>query len=411
MKIFLKAVFSLLILAAAAGAAWYFYMNKPRPRKARPKRAIPLVQTIAVQPSTESVVFETSGTVIPARKLVLRSEVEGRILEQNKKLVPGGIIKADELLIRLDARDYRFRVRERQAELATAKYQLALEQGKQTIARQEWRILGKEMSKAEANRDLALRKPHLRHVQAQIAAAEARLEAAELAEKRTTIRAPFSGIVLDEEVEKGQFIGRQSAIATLAATDSFWVQVSVPLFLLERMQFPDQTGQQGSKVQIVVERGQGGESVVRQGTVFKLLADLDPKGRMARLLVNLPDPLCLEDEDPAEKAAEKVEGSCEPQDKILLGSFVRVRIEAGQLEKVLVLPEKALREGNRLWLVNGDGVFSFREARVLWRRVDEVLVDAEIAPEERVIISRLQSPVPGMTVREESEGKQEESSF
>ncbi|MCI5125095.1 MAG: hypothetical protein D3925_11610, partial [Candidatus Electrothrix sp. AR5] len=143
----------------------------------------------------------------------------------------------------------------------------------------------------------------------------------------------------------------------------------------------------------------GEESVVRQGTVFKLLADLDPKGRMARLLVNLPDPLCLGGEDPAEK----IEGSCEPEEKILLGSFVRVRIEAGQLEKALVLPEKALREGNRLWLINGDGVFSFREARVLWRRVDEVLVDAEIAPEERVIISRLQSPVPGMKVREESE--------
>jgi hypothetical protein len=48
--------------------------------------------------------------------------------------------------------------------------------------------------------------------------------------------------LLDEEVEQGQ-----PAIATLAATD----------FLLERMQFPDQEGQ-GSKVQIVVERGQGG---------------------------------------------------------------------------------------------------------------------------------------------------------
>jgi hypothetical protein len=131
--------------------------------------------------------------------------------------------------------------------------------------------------------------------------------------------------------------------------------------------------------------------------VFKLLADLDPKGRMARLLVSLPDPLCLGGKDTAEDA----EGNCEPQDKILLGSFVQVRIEAGQLEKVFVLPEKALREGSRLWLVNGDGVFSFREARVLWRRVDEVLVDAEISPDERVITSRLQSPVPGIKVREE----------
>jgi RND family efflux transporter MFP subunit len=403
MKVFLKTVLSLLILAVAAGAAWDFYTTKPRPKKARPERAVPLVQTVAVRPGTESVVFETSGTVIPARKLVMRSEVEGRILEQNERLVPGGIIKKDELLIRLDARDYRFQVRERQAELATAKYELAVEQGKQTIARQEWQILGKEMSKAQANRDLALRKPHLRHVQAQIAAAEARLEAAELAEERTTIRAPFTGIVLDEEVEKGQFIGRQSAIATLAAADTFWVQVAVPLYLPERMEFPDQKGHQGSQVEIILDRGQGEQPVIRQGTVFKLLADLDPKGRMARLLVSLPDPFCLQ--------AEEANATCTAQDKILLDSFVQVRLAAGQLENVFVLPEKALREGNRLWLVNADGVLSFKEARVLWRRVDQVLVDAKIAPDERVIISRLQSPIPGIKVREESKDKMSSGTF
>ncbi|WP_339137978.1 MAG: HlyD family efflux transporter periplasmic adaptor subunit [Candidatus Electrothrix sp. GW3-4] len=399
MKVILKALLSLLILAVAAGVAWHFYTHKPRPKKARPQRAIPLVQAITVQPGTEPVAFEASGTVMPARRLVVSSEVEGRILQQNTNLVPGGIIRKDDLLIRLDDRDYRFQVRERQAELATAEYELAVEQGKQVIARQEWQILAKEMNKAQANRDLALRKPHLRHVQAQIAAAKARLEAAQLAEARTSIRAPFTAIVLEEEVEKGQFIGRQVDIATLAATETFWVQVAVPLFLLERIRFPDQAGQQGSKVEIILDRGQGSRPLLREGRVYSLLADLAPKGRMARLLVNLPDPLCLG----TEEMAEEVKASCAPEEKILLDSFVRVRIDAGQLEQVLVLPAKALREGNRLWVVNAEGLLSFREAQVRWRRVDEVLVEAKIGPDERVITSRLQAPIPGMKVREESE--------
>ncbi|XCN72056.1 MAG: efflux RND transporter periplasmic adaptor subunit [Candidatus Electrothrix aestuarii] len=399
MKIFFKALCALLILAGGVGVAWHFYSNKPRARKTRPQRAIPLVQTIAVQPSTESVLFETSGTVIPARKLVVSTEVEGRILEQNEKLVPGGIIYKDELLVRLDARDYRFQVREREAELSTAEYELAVERGKQAVARQEWKILAKQMNQAEANRDLALRKPHLRHVQAQIAAAKTRLEAAKLDEARTSIYAPFTGIFLEEDVEQGQFIGRQSALATLVSTEAFWVQVAVPLFLLERMHFPEQEGVPGSRVEIILERGQGSSSVIRQGTVFKLLADLDPKGRMARILVSLPDPLCLDQET--------TETTCSPQEAILLGSFVRVRMEAGQLEQIFVLPEKALREDNRLWVVNGDGVLSFRDAQVRWRRVGEVLVEAEIAPDERIVISRLQSPIPGMKVREEA-GEDEE---
>ena len=402
MKVVVKALLSLLILAAGAGAAWYFYSNKPRARKARPQRAIPLVRTLAVQPSTEPVFFAASGTVIPAKQLVVRSEVEGRIAEQNEQLVPGGIISRDELLVRLDARDYRFQVREREAELATAEYELAVEQGKQAVARQEWKILGKQMNKAGANRDLALRKPHLRHAQARIAAAKTRLEAAQLDEARTVIRAPFTGIMLAEEVEEGQFIGRQSAVATLVATDAFWVQVAVPLFLLERIRFPDQEGQEGSGVEIILERGQGNPPVVRQGNVFKLLADLDPKGRMARILVSLPDPLCLGRAAEEDTAAENTaEDTCAPQETILLDSFVRVRIDAGQLEHVRVLPEKALREGDRLWVINADGVLSFRDARVRWRRVDEVLVDAKIAPDERIIVSRLQSPIPGMRVRQE----------
>ncbi len=399
MKIFFKGILSILILALATGGAWHFYTTKSQPKKrAKPKPPVPLVQSIAVQAGREAVFFESAGTVVAARELVVRSEVEGRILEQNRELVPGGLIHQNDLLIRLDARDYRFQVKERQAELATAQYELAVEQGKQVIARQEWQVLAPEMSKISANKELALRKPHLRHAQAGVAAAKARLEAAKLAEERTVIRAPFTCIIVQEEVEQGQFITKQSGIATLVATDVFWVQVAAPLFLLERLRFVNPTEQQASRVEIILERGQGSSPVIRQGRVLRLLPDLDPKGRMARLLISLPDPLCLGSED-----------GCEPEEKILLESFVRVKIEAGELEQVFILPEKALRMSNRLWLMNGKGQLVFREVKVLWRRAGVVLVDAEIGPAERVITSHLQSPVPGMRVREESEGTQKRS--
>ena len=394
MKIFLKGILSLLIPAGAVALAWHFYMTKPQTRKGKGKRPIPLVQSIAVQASTESVFFETSGTVIPAKKLVVRTEVAGWIVEQNRNLVPGGMINKGDLLIRLDSRDYRFQVRQQQAHLITAEYEFAVEQGKQAVAHQEWQMMTREMGTDTANLDLALRKPHLRHARARIAAARAGLDAAELTVERTTLRAPWDGIVLEEEVEQGQYLGNQSSVATLVASDAFWVQIGVPVFLVERLDFPvsSDDAEQGSSVEIILERGQNVPPVTRQGTVYKLLPDLDTKGRMARILVRLPDPLCLR--------ARESEATCEPKDTILSGSFVQVRIGAGQLDQVYVLPEKALRAGHRLWLVNDQGLLSFREARVLWRRVNEVLVDAEISPDERVITSHLQSPVPGIQVRE-----------
>lgn len=208
---------------------------------------------------------------------------------------------------------------------------------------------------------------------------------------RTRIRAPFTGLVLEESVEKGQFVSRQTGIATLVSTDQFWVQVSVPLFLLDRLRFPHKDGGEGSPALIILEKGYGGKATIRDGSLFKLLADLDPKARKARLLVTVEDPFNLQGEEGDRQG-----------EKILLGSYVKVQIDAGVLEGVYVIPRAALREGDRLWLINGEGKLDIREVNVLWRRVGEVLVDAQLAPGERLIISRLQSPIPGMEIRDDS---------
>lgn len=392
----MKILFSFLVLVLAAGGAFWLYGHKPQTHKIKPQRPVPVVRTVAVQVSSEPIVFEASGTVIPARKVTLMSEVEGRIIEQNPELVPGGIIAENDLVIQIDPLDYRLQVSERQAEVATAQYELEVEEGRQVIARQEWQLLEKELLGAEVSKALALREPHLKNSRASLEAAESRLAAAKLAEKRTTIRAPFSGLVLEEFVENGQFVGKQTAIATLVATDQFWVQVSVPLSLLDRIHFPDKSGEKGSPALIVLEKGYGGKSTIREGRLFKLLADLAPKGRMARILVTIQDPFNLQSQDVV-----VAEGETRAE-KILLDSYVKVQIDAGVLDGVYVVPREALREGDRLWLVNGEGLLVVRDVKVLWRRVDEVLVGAQLKPDERVIVSRLQSPVPGMVLRDEN---------
>ena len=72
------------------------------------------------------------------------------------------------------------------------------------------------------------------------------------------------------------------------------------------------------------------------------------------------------------------------------------------MEGIYVIPRQALREGDRIWPVNKEGIVRFREVKVLWRRIDEVLVDTDLSPDDRIILSRLQAPVAGMVVRDES---------
>jgi RND family efflux transporter MFP subunit len=386
----MKTFLSVLVLLLAAGVSFWLYSHKPQTKKVKPQRPVPIVKTVAVEESNEPVVFEAAGLVIPAQRVELQSEVEGRIIDQNPELVPGGIIGKDELVVQIDPLDYQLQVSEREAELATARYEVKVEEGRQIIASQEWQLLEKEeFLDDQVSKHLALREPHLENVHARLAAAESRLAAARLAEKRTAIRAPFAGLVLEESVEKGQFVSRQTGIATLVSTDQFWVQVSVPLFLLQRLHFPRKRGEEGSPAKIVLQQGDRGKAAIREGSLFKLLPDLDPKARKARVLVTVEDPFNLLQQEGARQKG-----------KILLGSYVKVRIDAGVLDNVYVIPRAALREGERLWLINGEGKLDIRDVAVLWRRVDEVLVDTQLAPDERIIVSRLQSPVPGMEIRD-----------
>lgn len=383
----IKFIGYILVFLVAAGTALGLYASRPQAKKSKARRPVPLVKTIKVSPRSEQVYVEAFGTVIPAKKMAVFSEVEGRIININPELIPGGLINKDNPVVRIDPIDYALLINERKAEVVEAQSRLELEKGQQVIAKQEWRLLEENIAVTQAGKSLALREPHLRSARAQLEAAKSRLAAAELEEKRTTILAPFNALVLEEFVEKGQLVGRQTQIATLVATDYFWVQASIPLSRLSRITFPEKTGQKGAGVRIILQVN-GGLSITRHGSALKLLGDLDPKGRMARMLIKVNDPLNL-----AAKAAENIEG------KLLLGSYVKVEIDAGVLDNVYAIPRQALRAGDRIWILNQKSRLDIRSVDIVWRRKDEILVNAELAPQERVITSRLQLPLPGMKVQ------------
>jgi RND family efflux transporter MFP subunit len=379
-----------MVVLIAFGAAVGLYMNSPTTKKSKPKRPIPIVQTVDLSLRSEQVSIEAFGTVIPAKQVALRTEVEGRIIRKNTDLIPGGIIGKGELVAQIDPLDYQLLVNEREAEVAEARYSLELEEGQQIIAKEEWHLLEEEVVAMQASKSLALREPHLRFVRAKLQAAESRLAAAKLSVKRTTINAPFNGLVLDNYIEQGQLISSQTELATLAETDQFWVQVTIPVSRLSRIRFPDNGGQQGAAARITFEN-EDGTIISRPGTVFKLLGELDSQSRMAKILVAINDPLNLNENN--NQASNPDNG------KILLGSYVKVKIEAGTLDNIFIVPRQAVHEGDIIWLLNRENILVTRPVNIVWRRQDEMLIRADLDDSEKLIISRLQSPLPGMALR------------
>jgi len=388
-------ILSMLLICAAVGTAVVLYLTKPKARKARPPRPLPLVEAVPLHATSEPVVVEAFGTVVAAKQLTLQAQVAGQIVYQEPNLVPGGLIPAGRELLRIDPNDYRLAVLQHEAEVEEAQFEAEVERGRGVIARREWTLLEKEVATSDAGKRLALRQPHQERAAARLKAAQSRLAQARLDRDRTTLRCPFNALVLAESVEEKQLVREQTALATLVGTDEFWVEALVPLARLPRIRVPTD-GRSGSAAKVILETGNG-EAIVRTGRVLRLLGDLTPSGRMARVLVAMDDPLDLPDA-PESGGSGPVPRRMGPR-RVLLGSYVKVEIDAGREENAYVVPRSALREGDRLWLVGEDRTLRFRDVDVLWRRRSEVLVRGAFRPDEKLVVSRLSAPLPGTEVR------------
>ncbi len=386
-----KVIPTFAVLLIGVFVASRLVASRPMPEVAPKKNQATLVRVMEARPESQSIRVEVMGSVIPARRLEIIPEVGGKIVEISPNLVPGGFLKAGELVVRIDPRDYEAAVVQAMGAVEEARLKLELEQGRQVVAKREWEALYQTTQSSEASSRLALREPHLKSCRAGVESAKSALEQARYNLERATITAPFDSIVENESVETGRLVTPLNVIATLVGTETYWVRVSVPVSQLPWISLPDTKGLGGARA-LITHRAGPDASIERDGRVIRLLSDLEPDGRMARLLVAVDNPLRL-DSDEGEAAL-----------PLLLGAYVCVEIDGRELENVYVIPRTAIREGDRLWIMNEDDCLSVREVEIVWRRKDEVLIADEIEPGERIVTSRIPTPIPGMLLRANDDG-------
>ncbi len=375
------------MLAIGAGLVVYFMMTAPKTEPTEKVRAVKIVQTIDAKASNEPIHVRADGIVIPTREVTIKPEVRGRVLHHHEALVAGGHVAAGEELVGIDRADYELMLKEHQAALKEAEFAIAVEQGRQVVAKREFSLLEKDLESNSVNQALVLREPHLERAQALLDSAQNEIAKAELALTRTTIQAPFNAVVIEESVEVGQLVNSGDTICTLAGIDAFWVQVTIPFEDLRWIR-TTMDGEPGSKATVFLDQGDGIRTEWA-GFVERLLGDLDPQTRMARLLIRVDDPL-------GRKSTS--ESSHFP---LLLGSYVSVDIDAGMLENVITIPRKALHE-DKLWLVGSTNELQIRTTEVLWKNEETLFVKNVLEAGEKVIVSDLRAALPGMKVSPQS---------
>lgn len=360
-------------------------LTAPKAEKKQAERMTPVVEAMTLIETNASVLIQSAGVITPINEVTLQAQVSGQITAKNSDFIEGGIVKSGDILIEIDDRDYQLAVKQKQAAVEVAKSELQLEEGRQSVALREWEILGQKNISDKSDKDLATRVPQMKSRQAAVKSAEAELEKAMLNLERTKLKAPFNGLVLSAEADIGDQAAPGLKLGRIVCTDAYWVQTPVPVDELEWISIP------GATANISVPTGQ-----TWNGTVVRLLGDVEPQGRLARVLIEINKPMENMKYD-------------EITSPLLIDEFVSVSISGATIENICVIPRTAFRDGSEIWLLDTSNVLHITPIKQLWSDRERVFVRKTWAQDMQLITSDLATPVEGMTLRIADEIKQNQN--
>lgn len=191
-----------------------------------PALPVRLTPATLVSPMRAGAVLVASGYVVAQRKAAVASKGTGRLVYLG--VVEGDRVRAGQVIARIEDGDVKAQLAQAQANVQVNRAEL--QDAERSLARE--RLLSDSGFSSQANLDAA--SARYQRVKAGIAAAEAAVEAAQVALENTVIRAPFDGTVLTKNADVGEVVAplaasafSKSAVVTIADLGSLEVEADV----------------------------------------------------------------------------------------------------------------------------------------------------------------------------------------
>lgn len=317
-----------------------------------------VVDTVEVKPQSHRLCFSTTGTVQVRAMANIVPRVSGRIVAIDNNAFAGGIFTSDTLLFRIDRKDYELALAQAKSEVTQAQTERRLQQARSTTAAAEWQELHPEKPVPP----LVGQEPQLKAARSALKAARSRLEKARLDLSRTEYYLPFTGRIIELNMETGQYIvaGQSYGQAYQPAA----LEIVVPLeaqqleWLLESQE-PDIS---------VSSRYLGGASIA--AFIKRMGAKIDPQTRMNRVFL----------------------GFKEPNTDLVPDVFVSVKITGPVRENVWLLPLDALQQDGHIWVVTPEN-----RLRLLKLSIIQISTDAVVAQSDGSTIEVVRGNLPEAT--------------
>lgn len=377
----LKIVLPFLVLGVGAAILLALFASRRAPVKEVREFAGVLVETVTVQRGDHVVTVAATGTVQARQQTEIVAQVSGRVSWLADEFIAGGLFEKGDVLFRLEDVDYRLAIERAEADLAAAELELAMVKGRARVARDEWQRL--QVGQGAPN-PLVLYEPQLKNAEGRVVAAKAALKQAGINLQRTELRAPFNCLILSEGIDLGQYVRTGATVGTLLGTDMAEIVVPLPLDALPWVNIPRNGGPGAAAT---VRFAAGAVNYNWPGKVVRTLGEVDPLGRMARVVVAVDDPYLLQ------------RPATDDRPPLAVGSFVDLELQGKLLPAVTVLPRRALRDNHTVWIADSDSLLRIRPVQVLRREKETVIVGDGLQDGERVIVSSLAGAAEALKVR------------
>lgn len=327
-------------------------------------RSEPLRQTVPV-----------IGRFVPRQAGVVASRVAGAVDAYTVEV--GDVVKAGDILAGIVDDTFEWERNRRRAEVATARAQLETSKASLHLLEQELgRLEALRTSPAfsQARYDDKLQetvraRSQVAESQAELRAAEAEAQLAQIQFDDTTIKAPYGGTVTQRHSEAGAYLRIGDPVVSLLDNGNLEIEADVPSNRIAGLE-------QGRELRAVLDNG-----AEIKATVRAVIPDENPRTRTRRAR------FVAEFKDAAHGG-------------MAANQSVTVHVPAGEVTTVVTVHKDAVlnRSGNRLVVLNDGGKATFRPVKLGQAVGQRFVVESGLAVGDEVVVRGNERLRPGQAI-------------
>lgn len=257
-----------------------------------------------------------SGQVETRANVAISPEVTGRVIALHQQLVPGGTIKAGEILFSLDPTDYEIALERSRADVAVASADLEQARADADNFIKDWaRVYPDRPPPA-----LVAKEPQIKAIEARLAAGRASVRQAQTNLNRASVIAKNDIRIVESSIELGQLVSPAGQYGSFYVMDALRIRASAETSIVRDLGLV--AGKQ------VTVRPETGDTL--KVDIVSVGAALDERTRLQPLIISIP------------------EGA-----NVTPGLFVTVTVSGDEATGVFRLPASAMATRSSVWRVTG----------------------------------------------------------